>query len=239
MADQRRRIADNLARVQAEIAQASVGRDVTLVSVTKYAPLEHAAALIEAGAQHIGENHFPQASDRFDELRSRGFQFSGHMLGPLQSRKARLCAQACDWYQALERFDIALRLQDELASQGKTIDVLIQVHVGVDEAKHGVDSSTLDEFVNQVRSQDHLRIRGLMCIPPGPSCFQSPQVYEASTRGNFRQMAALFARIQAGYPELPIDTLSMGMSGDYRWAIEEGATMVRIGRALFEGLRGS
>jgi pyridoxal phosphate enzyme (YggS family) len=226
----------NLEQVQASITQVAHGRPITLVCVTKYAPLEHIAALIDAGAQHIGENLFPQASERFTKLRERGLRFTGHMLGPLQSRKAPLCAATCDWYQALERVEIAQRLSAELGALGRSMDVLIQVHVGEEESKHGIQPEELDAFIEQVAPLPSLRVRGLMCIPPGPSCFASPKVYESQTRGNFRQMAALFARMQAGYPELPVDTLSMGMSGDYRWAIEEGATMVRIGRALFEGL---
>lgn len=232
----KQRIAENLAAVQASIADAADGRDVTLICVTKYALLEHAAALIEAGAQHIGENQFPQAAERFTELRGRSLSFAGHMLGPLQSRKVKLCAESCDWYQALERAEIAQKLNAGLTELGHTMDVLIQIHVGDEETKHGIAEEDLAPFIRQVAEQPRLRIRGLMCIPPGPSCFLSPKVYEAQTRRNFRQMAGLFARMQAGYPELPIDTLSMGMSGDYRWAIEEGATMVRIGRALFEGL---
>ncbi len=236
MSEAQQQIRENLQSVQDSIASASAGREITLVCVTKYAPLEHAAALIETGAQHIGENLFPQAAERFTELRARGLQFSGHMLGPLQSRKVRLCAEKCDWYQALERLEIARKLNAELTELGRTLNVLIQIHVGDEESKHGIIAEELNAFVEDLAGYSQLRIRGLMCIPPGPSCFLSPQVYEAQTRRNFRQMASLFARMQAGYTELPIDTLSMGMSGDYRWAIEEGATMVRIGRALFEGL---
>jgi pyridoxal phosphate enzyme (YggS family) len=236
MGDLNYQIRNNLQAVQATITDAAHGRDVCLVCVTKYAPLEHAAALIEAGAQHIGENQFPQAGERFIELRNFGPSFTAHMLGPLQSRKVRRCAESCDWYQALERVEIAQKLNDELSDLSRSLDVLVQIRVGDEETKHGIAEGALDAFIEQIADLPHLRIRGLMCIPPGPSCFLSPQVYEAQTRRNFRQMADLFARIQAGYPELPINTLSMGMSGDFRWAIEEGANMVRIGRALFEGL---
>jgi PLP dependent protein len=255
MSELQLRVRENLQSVEDSIRQSAQGRAVTLVCVTKYAPIEQAAALLAAGAQHLGENQFPQASERFNALRQRGLQFTGHMLGPLQSRKAKQCAESCDWYQALERIEVAHKLNDELATFGKAMDVLIQIHVGDEDSKHGIAPASLDQFIEDLvgahgcapappaatgaqtcAPTGRLRIRGLMCIPPGPSCFLSPQVYEAQTRRNFRQMADLFARMQAGYPELPIDTLSMGMSGDYRWAIAEGANMVRIGRALFEGL---
>lgn len=231
------RLADNLARVQADIYSAAASRDVTLVCVTKYAPIEHAAALIEAGAKHLGENLMPGAAERFTDLRSQGLKFQAHMLGPLQSRKATICAVTCDWYQALEREEIANRLQKALIATGKRMNVLIQVRAGDEASKHGVGPPDMPNLIEAVAGCDLLSIRGLMCIPPGPAYYPSRVAWEAGTRGIFRQMAALFARMQAGYAELLIDTLSMGMSGDYRWAIEEGATMVRIGSALFEGLR--
>ncbi|MDQ3023468.1 MAG: YggS family pyridoxal phosphate-dependent enzyme [bacterium] len=222
--------------MRATVADAGHGRDVTLVCVTKYASLEHTAALASAGGQHLGENLLPAGALKFAALREQGLNFTAHMLGPLQSRKAVLCAQTCNWYQALERIEIAQKIEDELSRVGRRMDTLIQLHVGGEDRKHGISQIQLESFIEQVAALTHLRIRGLMCIPPGPSCFLSPAVYEAQTRKAFRQMASLFARMRTGYAELPIDTLSMGMSGDYRWAIEEGATMVRIGRALFEGL---
>ena len=226
----------NLQAVRSSIETASGDQAVTLVCVTKYVPFEHAAALVEAGAEHLGENLLPQASDRFNGLRRQGLTFTGHMLGPLQSRRVRLCAETCDFHQALERPEIARKLDAELSLLKRSMDVLIQVDVSDEGSKHGIKAASLDSFMEQMAPLTRLRLRGLMCIPPAPSCFASSRVYEAQTRNSFRQMARLFARMQAGYPELPIDTLSMGMSGDYRWAIEEGATMVRIGRALFEGL---
>jgi pyridoxal phosphate enzyme (YggS family) len=230
------RIAENLAAVKASISKVAMGREITLVCVTKYAPAEHAAALVRAGAEHLGENLLPAGAEKFEMLRSEGLQFTAHMLGPLQSRKVSTCAQSCDWYQALERAEIAEKLDSTLAELGRSIEALVQVHVGDEETKHGVAPDELDSFFATVAGLSRLRLRGLMCIPPGPDRFLSPQVYERVSREGFRQTAAMFARIQAGYTELPLDTLSMGMSGDYRWAIEEGATMVRVGRALFEGL---
>lgn len=232
----RERIADNLTRVERSIADAAAGRDITLVCVTKYAPLEHVIALVEAGGQHLGENLLPAGAEKFAALRERGLSFTAHMLGPLQSRKANLCAESCDWYQALERVETAQRLHARLTELGRSMDVLVQVDVSGEERKHGVAEDDVPALLDALAPYDTLRLRGLMCIPAGPSCFLSPQVYEATTRNSFRQLASLFDRMAARFGELPFDTLSMGMSGDYRWAIAEGATMVRVGRALFEGL---
>jgi pyridoxal phosphate enzyme (YggS family) len=159
------------------------------------------------------------------------------MLGPLQSRRATICAVACDWFQALEREETAAKLQKALVATGKKLNVLIQVKAGDEPTKHGIEAKAIDALAGELAQIDRLVLRGLMCIPPGPNYYSSKAAWEVGTRTAFRQMAALFARMQTGCAELPLDTLSMGMSADYRWAIEEGATMVRIGSALFEGLR--
>jgi PLP dependent protein len=232
----RSRIADNFAQVRQSIADAAGGRAVTLVCVTKYAPLEWTAALVEAGGEHIGENLLPAGAEKFDALRAQGLSFTAHMLGPLQSRKARLCAQSCDWYQALERSEIASKLDAELAALDRTLNVLVQVNIGDEDQKHGIELEEVPTFCARLAEFQRLRLRGLMCVPAGPSCFLSPIIYEKQTRLAFDRMAQMFARIAAEYRQQPIDTLSMGMSGDYRWAIAQGATMVRIGRALFDGV---
>lgn len=238
------RISSNLAAVRQRIDAAAGGRAVRLVCVTKYAEPEWVRALLDVGATELGESRLPEGLERFDQLRAEGRRFTAHLIGPLQSRKAPLAAR-CDLFQALERGDIAERLSvavgpseakaSEVVADPPRLDVLVQVNIGGERQKHGVAPEQLDVFVaNLAGTAPVLRLCGLMCIPPGPDAYTSAQLWESGTRASFRQMRGIFDRIAASFADM--DTLSMGMSQDFAWAIEEGSTMVRVGSALFDGL---
>lgn len=236
----KRRVADNLARVRQSIADAAHGRSITLVCVTKYAQDAWVVALLDAGATDLAENLLPRASERFADLFAQGYRFTRHLIGAQQSRKLKYIPGNFDWLQALDRVDSAQTLERELEQTDCTLDVLIQVNVASEEQKHGVlleETETACAYV--VENCRRLRLRGLMAIPPWPDAYGSTGEFERGTRLYFRQMYELFARIRNNYPGVPLlDTLSLGMSQDYSWAIAEGATMVRVGSALFEGLEG-
>jgi PLP dependent protein len=240
-ATQRRRVADNYARVQASVAGAAQGRTVALVCVTKYAQDAWVDGLLDAGATDLAENLLPGGAARFDGLYASGRRFTRHLIGAQQSRKLRLIPGHFDWLQALDKMDSALALDGGLAESSTTLEVLLQVNIAREESKHGFMPEEVEDACG--RTLEHcpqLNLRGLMAIPPWPSAYISQAEFEHGTRMHFRQMYELFARIRGSiHPGASqLDTLSLGMSQDYVWAIEEGATMVRVGSALFEGLEG-
>jgi PLP dependent protein len=234
------RVADNLACVQANIAQATTSHLVTLVCVTKYAQDDWVTALLEAGATDLAENLLPRASERFTALKAQGYKFTRHLIGAQQSRKVKFIAGQFDWLQALDRMDCASELEQLLILNQQRLDVLVQINIGREETKHGFMPEEAEDVCGRVLEHfTALRLRGLMAIPPWPSAYPNRAAFERETRIHFRQMSELFARIRHSFPGAPLlDTLSLGMSQDYVWAIEEGATMVRVGSALFEGLEG-
>jgi PLP dependent protein len=234
------RIRDNLQRAQEELLTASGGRALRLVCVTKYVSLDIAEALLEAGGTELGENLLPDAADRFDTLRARRRSFTSHLIGPPQSRKVKLIPGRFDWLQALGRMKIAEMLSDELEMAGKEINVLLQFNDALELRDQGFTEAEIMPACEEiVLRMPRLRLRGLMVIPPGPQDYASAQQFERGTRETFRHTRTLFDKIRLQYRgAASIDTLSMGMSQDYSWAVQEGATMVRIGSALFKGLEG-
>lgn len=233
-------IAANLDRVQQGISAAAAGRSIRLVCVTKYASVEQALALLRAGAAELGENYLPGAAARFEQFRQAGRPFKRHLLGPQQSRKLRLIPDACDLYQALTSLNAAQQLHNELTRRERSLDVLLQINLDSEPQKPGWElEAVFDDLSILIAACPSLVTYGLMAIPMQRRPAESHTQYEDRTRGSFRRLRAMFDRIAA---ELPVgrswSTLSMGMSQDYTWAIEEGATMVRVGSALFAGLEG-
>lgn len=230
------RIAENLGRVQDSIKAAGGG--ASLVCVTKYAKDDWVHALLDTGASDLGENHLPQAAERFDALRDEGYEFRRHLIGPPQSRKVKLIPGHFDLVQAVDRLKIARMLSEHLAAVDQQLDVLLQVNIAREEQKHGADPDEAQQHFGIIMEEcPQLNLRGLMAVPPWPDAYGSDEEFERETRRCFRQMRSLFDRIRAAYPSTPgVDTLSLGMSLDYIWAVEEGATLVRVGSALYAGL---
>lgn len=238
----RQRISENLERVRGQIDACAGGRRIRLVCVTKYARLEWVEALLEGGAEELGENLLPNAAERFAALKDSGFIFTAHLIGAQQSRKLRLIPGSFDMYQALDSREDADELQRRL-SEGQSLDVLLQVNVGNEQQKRGALPEQLDELLAHISTYcPGLGLRGLMAIPPGPQAYADAASFAAGSRRHFAAMRELFDRINrlnrpgVGVPAW--DTLSMGMSQDFELAIAEGANMVRLGSALFEGLEG-
>lgn len=215
----------NLDDVQARIkraAQAS-GRketDITLLGVTKYVSDEAVQELMAAGVTILGENKIQDARKRVERFPEAQW----HFIGRLQTNKVRYC-EPFALIHSLDRWSLAQSLDARAARWGKIQDVLIQVNVSGEESKAGLNPTEVFEFAKQVLTEcPHLNVRGLMTMAP----FVEPE----ATRPYFRETKSLFDRLQA---ELGVgwDTLSMGMTNDFEVAIEEGATLVRIGSALF------
>lgn len=219
---------DVVARLQetrTAIARAArdVGRKpeaVTLVAVSKTKPAEAILPVLEAGQIDFGENYVQEAKVKWPALREHFPQARLHMIGPLQSNKAREAVMLFDAIHSLDRESLAKELAREIERAGKAPQLIVQVNTGAEPQKGGVPPGEADAFLELCRSRYGLAIEGLMCIPPA----------EEPPSPHF----ALLAKI-AGRNGLPI--LSMGMSADYEAAIQLGATHVRVGSAIF-GARG-
>jgi PLP dependent protein len=224
-------IAERLAAVRERIARAAAragrsGDEVTLVAVTKTHPPSLIAAAFEAGLRDFGENKVQEAAAKIESLaalRDRGLRW--HLIGHLQSNKARRAASLFDRVDSLDSAELGARLDRAAAESTRALPVLVQVELGGEATKSGLGESELFPALEALRGMAHLRVEGLMTIPP-------PADDPETVRPFFRRLRELRDRaVSAGL--LQAGTLSMGMSDDYEIAIEEGATMVRIGSALF------
>jgi len=210
-------------------AASDCGRDpetIQLVAVSKTIPQKRVKEAIDAGVTILGENYVQEAKEKFNALSS--FPVSWHMIGHLQTNKAKYAVRLFDLIQTVD----SLKLARELDKQAKKIDkiqqILIQVNIGDDPAKSGTTAEETRILIQEISRLENLSIRGLMTMPP---FFNSPE----KVRPFFSALRDLCDRIRdAGISNVSMDELSMGMTGDFEAAIEEGATMVRIGTAIFE-----
>ena len=212
-------VAANLAAVRARIdALAGPGRaaQVALIAVSKTHPAEAVIAAAEAGQMLFGENRVQEAAAKFPPLRARYPALKLHLIGPLQTNKVRQAVETCDAIQTVDRDKLAAALADELARQGKRLDLFVQVNTGEEPQKAGIVPAEADDFIRRCRDQYKLPIVGLMCIPPAED-----------------HPAPHFALLREIARRQDLAQLSMGMSGDYETAIQFGATHVRIGTAIF------
>lgn len=218
-------IAERIAQVRARIAEASIaagrGPDaVSLVAVSKTHPGEAVVEALAAGQLLFGENRVQEAAEKFPPLRATHPGLRLHIIGALQTNKARDAVRIADVIESLDRPKLAVALAEAMAKEGRRPDLLVQVNVGEEAQKAGIPRAEAADFLRACREEWNLPVRGLMCIPPA----------EGDPRPHFAWLAGLAAR-----EGLPI--LSMGMSGDFEAAIAEGATHVRVGSAIF-GARG-
>ena len=193
-----------------------------LLAVSKTRGAEAVAAMAAAGQRAFGENYVQEALPKIEALRGLGLEW--HLIGHLQSNKAREAAMAFDWVQTVDRAKLVDALARHRPAAAAPLNVLIQVNIDDEASKHGCRPDEIEALAAAIAARPTLRLRGLMAIP-------APDPDMGRRRRAFRAMAALFDATAARHPA--IDTLSMGMSEDYVEAIEEGATLVRIGSALF------
>lgn len=219
-------IAENLSIVQEAIVAARQNCPVTLVAVSKTFSEEAIWEAFLAGQRAFGENYVQEGVRKIQYFRDAQPQaaFEWHFIGPLQSNKSRLVAEHFDWVQSIDRLKIARRLSEQRPESLPALNVLIEVNIDGEATKSGVAPDKLLSMAKDVAVLPNLRLRGLMCIP-------SAQADEAQNRMAFSRMKALFD--QCRDEGLEFDTLSMGMSADFAVAIEQGATMVRVGSAIF------
>lgn len=220
-------IGDRLSLIRARIAQAAVrsGREpgeITLVAVSKRVAVARLLDAVSAGQSVFGENYLQEATAKINALPGQVW----HFIGGIQSNKVGEIAALFAVVETVDRQKVALALESHLARLGKVMEVYVQVNIGREPQKSGVQPERVDELAVAINACPHLRLAGLMAMPPA-----SPDP-EAS-RGYFRQTRELARGLEErGVVDHPLG-LSMGMSMDYEIAIEEGATLVRVGSALF------
>jgi pyridoxal phosphate enzyme (YggS family) len=212
---------------QVQNAARQAGRPAPrLLAVSKTQPAEAVARLADAGQMAFGENYVQEALGKIGALAGRGLEW--HLIGHLQSNKAREAARCFDWVQTLDRPKLIAALAAHRPAELKPLNVLVQVNPDGEAGKSGCAPGQVPALAEAIAAQPRLLLRGLMAIP-------EPLPGLEDRREAFALMAKLYAGLQARYEG--VDTLSMGMSADYPLAIAEGATMIRIGTALF-GARG-
>lgn len=225
-------IAENIAQVRQKIVElahkyqrdpASIG----LLAVSKTHSSQCLAQALAAGQLHFGENYLQEARDKQQQLASLPLQW--HFIGPIQSNKTRDIASHFAWVHTVERLKIAERLSAQRPAELPPLNLCLQVNISGEVSKSGCTPDELLHLAQAVEKLDNLRLRGLMVIP-------RPSEDLSEQRAAFRQARQLMEQTNAALSQ-PMDTLSMGMSGDLEAAIAEGATWVRIGTAIF-GTRG-
>lgn len=221
-------IAERVAAVRARISQAAerAGRDpatVTLVAVSKTMPANRVYAAYLTGIRDFGENRVEEALPKQGELPS---DIVWHMIGHVQSRKARDVVGRFALVHSLDSLDLAERLQRRAEAADRRVTALLEVNVAGEESKYGFVPADVPAAVASIQGLDRLDVRGLMTMAPIVTDSEA-------ARPVFRALRGLRDRLHAEYPSLAFDELSMGMTDDFEVAIEEGATLVRVGRAIF------
>lgn len=209
------------ARVMAEIAAAAAGcgrsaDEITLIAVSKTQPAARIAALIACGQRDFGENRVQEAAGKWPALRASPAPMRLHLIGPLQTNKAREAVALFDAIHSLDRPKLAAALAGECARQGRRPQLFVQVNVGREPQKAGVAPEEAPKFLRLCADEFGLGVAGLMCIPPQGT-----------------DPAPHFAALRRLAEAAGLGLLSMGMSGDFATAIAQGATHVRVGTALF------
>ncbi len=209
-------------RERIEKACARTGRDsgdVRLIAVTKTVPAQRIREAIDSGIRDLGENYVQEAKGKIEALGAEGIRW--HMIGHIQGNKVKYIPRLFDCVHTVDRAGIL----DGLERYGKPMDILFEVNLSAEETKSGTDVDGLRNILERAAALEHLRPAGLMTMPPYT---QDPE----EVRGIFRQLKETLDAMNAQFG-LAMKELSMGMSSDFEVAIEEGATMVRVGTALF------
>lgn len=227
-------IKQNLEQVYENINRAALraGRkpdEVKLVVVSKGQPVDVIQAAIAAGARILGENYPEEAIEKIQAVHS--VDIAWHMIGHLQSRKAKLVCNHFDWMQSLDSLHLAQKMETLLAEHNRVLPVLLEFNIGGEETKSGWladEKSNLPQIlsdIGQILELPHLQVRGLMTMPPLTA-------NREEARSHFKKLVELQKTLRVQFPQAIWDELSMGTSSDYEAAVEEGATFVRIGTSI-------
>lgn len=222
-------VAENLAQVQKNIEEScgNVNRDpgeVTLIAVSKTKPVEMLREAYDAGARVFGENKVQEIVDKYDHMPS---DVKWHMIGHLQRNKVKYIVDKVAMIHSVDSFRLAETIEKEAAKKNVTVPILIEVNVAQEESKYGLKPEEVLPFIEEIADFSHIQIKGLMTI--------APYVENAEeNREIFRELKKLSVDIAAkNINNVTMGVLSMGMTGDYMVAVQEGATMVRVGTGIF------
>ncbi|MBS4023692.1 MAG: YggS family pyridoxal phosphate-dependent enzyme [Dethiobacter sp.] len=218
-----KRLAENIAAVQSRLQSASLragGREIKLVAVTKTVPTATIAEALSLGLHAFGENRVQEALNKIDTLP----QAQWHFIGRLQTNKARDVVGRFSLIHSLDRWKLAVAMQEQADKKDVAVNVLVQVNIAGEQQKGGLEPSELHDFLQAVSGLSRLSVQGLMTVPPIAADPEEARPY-------FRRMYQLYC--QCDVPGVSMKYLSMGMSGDYEVAVEEGSNLVRIGSAIF------
>jgi len=222
-------IAENIAGIRRRLNAAAVraGRDpesIRLMAVSKTVEPDRVRQAIDAGITLLGENYVQEAREKIPVI---GHGVEWHMIGHLQTNKAKYVVTLFDWIHSVDRLELAQELAKRAGQNGRTLNILIEVNVSGEASKSGAEPSGVLELVRQTAALPHLRVRGLMTMPPYSDEPETSRPYFQSLRGLRDEIRA------AAIPHIAMNELSMGMTDDFEVAVEEGATIVRVGRAIF------
>lgn len=224
------RITDNIDHIEKKIAEACerAGRpreSVQLIAVSKTKPVPDLMEALNYGHNVFGENKVQEIRDKVEAMGTEGIHW--HMIGHLQANKVKYLIGVVDLIHSVDNDKLAAEIEKQAAKHDVIMDVLCEVNMAGEETKFGLKPEETMDFVKRISALPHLRIRGLMTIAPYTEDPESNRVY-------FKGLRELKDRINAEHiPGVDMDTLSMGMTGDYEVAIEEGATLVRVGTGIF------
>lgn len=225
-------ICQNLEQVHTQIRQAckSAGRnpdEITLVAVSKLKPLDDIKKAFGCGQIHFGENRAKELQDKMEEYQEDKIQW--HMVGNLQTNKIKYMVERVDWIHSIEKPKYLREIEKRASRIGRVINTLIQVNISGEDQKSGCEPEDVPEILESAQGMEHVRIRGLM----GMAAFVDKKEVER-VRPEFRMLRQLRDELRQWECEnISLDELSMGMTNDMEIAIQEGSTMVRIGRAIF------
>ncbi|WP_189443767.1 YggS family pyridoxal phosphate-dependent enzyme [Salinicola rhizosphaerae] len=213
-------------RLQTALAAAGRPQDAArLLAVSKTKPADMLRQAHDAGQRAFGENYLQEALEKQTRLADLD-DIEWHFIGGLQSNKTRDVAEHFDWVHSIDREKIARRLSAQRPAERAPLNVCLQLNVSGETSKEGVDLDALPALAEAILALPNLRLRGLMALP-------APSDDPETQRRAFRTVATALETLKTRFPEAPLDTLSMGMSGDLEAAIAEGATLVRLGTAIF------
>lgn len=221
---------ENYRRITSEIAEAAIasGRapsDVRLMAVTKTVAPDIINRMLSLGVGLMGENKVQELLSKLEFLNTENTEI--HIIGHLQSNKVRKIINIADMIQSVDSISLAEEISRQAVKNEKTMDILIEINIGDEEAKTGLPKEELSDTVHQITAMDGINVRGLMCVPPICDDEKTVRKYFAETKRLFEDTKGLLGN------KADFDVLSMGMSGDFVPAIKEGATLVRVGSALF------
>ncbi len=228
-------IKDNLSRLREDFAQAcrSAGRkpeEITLVGVTKFVPLETIQQAIDAGLADVAENRVQEAEKKFPQLAQANPHIKRHLIGHLQSNKAKDAIQVCDLIQSVDSSKLAQEIEKQAVKLDKKVDILLQFNTAEEPQKFGASKNDAMPLVEAVSRLTRVRVLGLMAMAP----YTEDQGIIRRAFADLRAIRGEIIKNFSGHSSVQMNYLSMGMSSDYKIAIEEGSNMLRVGSAIFK-----